>query len=69
MGWELRGYSGAGREHWHKVSGAGMVAVTMNSHVPGQIHRDKDGTRLIQEGESVGEDQQGAWPGTDVPMA
>lgn len=28
-----------GREHWDKVSRAGTVAVTVSSHIPGQIDR------------------------------
>jgi len=69
VGWELRGDSGADSEHPHKASRAGMVTVTTNSHIPRQIYRDKDGTRSVQEGESVGEDQQGARLGTDIPTA
>lgn len=38
-------------------------------YVPGEIHRDKDDTGSFWEGELMGEDQQGAWLGTDVAVA
>lgn len=38
-------------------------------YVPGKIHRDKDDTGSFWEGELMGEDQQGAWLGTDVAVA
>lgn len=62
MRWEQRGDSG---QAGSTGGVAEMVAVTMNSHFPGQIRRDEDETRLIWKSE----DQQTAWQGTDVPMA
>lgn len=41
------------------------VSTTVNSHILGQIHRDKDGIGSVQEGKSVGANHQNVRLGTD----
>lgn len=67
VGWQLRGDSEASSEH--RASEAGTLSMAAECYVPGKIHRDKDDTGSFWEGELMGEDQQGAWLGTDVAVA
>lgn len=56
----LRARGSLSREYWDEVSRAGTVAVTVSSHIPGQIHRTFTGMRTGQ-GHSRGtvvEDEQ-----------